>query len=193
LEALGMPVCRSCHNYVLKIDKRNPCPHCGNEEPLSKNRKMKSVIPDDLQYDFKEKISDLANRTSSLTFDTLYGDLASHPKISQLITDKPKLLDSQTKVVSQNLPLEFLFPHLENSTLDPASLKVYFQLAVEYQIIVKKAPTFQQGVYHWSLLLPDRLQEYGLTLDAWEKISSIGDNDPIIQGEVQKIIDAIPK
>ena len=186
-----MPVCRSCHNYVLKIDRRNPCPHCGNEEPLTKNRKIKSVIPDDLQHNFKEDTSDLANRTVSLTFDTLYGDLASHPKISQLITDYPRPPNAVSKLVSQNLPLEFLFPNLENSTLDPASLKVYFQLAVEYQIIVKSASSFQEGMSHWSLLLPDRLQEYGLTLDAWERISSVGDNDPIIQGELQKIMDAV--
>jgi hypothetical protein len=193
MEALEMPVCRSCHNYVLKIDKHNPCPHCGNEEPLVKNRKVKSVIPDDLQHNFSENVSDLANRRASLTFDTLYGDLASHPKISQLIGDYPRPKGSQSQPLSQNLPLEFLFPHLENTTLDPASLKVYFQLAVEYQLIVKKAPSFQEGMYHWSLLLPDRLQEYGLTLDAWEKISSIGDNDPIIQGELQKIMNAISK
>lgn len=191
MEASNVPVCRSCHNYMLKIDKRNPCPHCGNVEPLSKTRKISSVIPDDLQYDFDEDIADLANRTSSLTFDTLYGDLASHPKISRLLRDYSKPKDSQTKHISRNLPLEFLFPHLENLTLDPASLKVYFQLAVESQIIVTNARSFQEGMYRWSLILPDRLQEYGLTLDAWEKIRSIGDNDPIIQGELRKIMEAI--
>jgi hypothetical protein len=64
---------------------------------------------------------------------------------------------------------------------------------VESKLIVTKATTFQEGMYHWSLLLPDRLQEYGLTLDAWEKIRSIGDNDPIIQGELQKIMNEITK
>ena len=191
MEASDVPVCHSCHNYVLKLDEHNPCPHCGNVEPLSKTRRMSSVIPDDLQHDFKRDVTDLADRKSSLSFDTLYGDYASHPKISQLLRDYPKPKDPQTKPTSRNLPLEFLFPHLENLTLDPASLKVYFQLAVESQIIVTNARTFQEGMYHWSLILPDRLQEYGLTLDAWEEIQSIGDNDPIIQGELQKILKVI--
>ena len=175
----------------MKIDKSHPCPHCGNEEPLTKDREIKSVIPDDLMYNFEGNVGDLANRTSSLSFEELYGDIATLPKISSLIEKLPGAEKFKSRLVSQNLPLEFLFPHLENATLDPASLKVYFQLAVEYQIILSNASTYQEGIYNWSLHLPDRLQEFGLTLDGWDKISSVGDNDPMIQSEFRKIMNAI--
>ncbi len=175
----------------MKMDKSHPCPHCGNEEPLTKDREIKSVIPDDLMHNFGEDLTDLANRISSLSFEEMYGDFASLPKISNLIRKDLGAEKVQSRLVSQNLPLEFLFPHLENATLDPASLKVFFQLAIEYQIILKNASTFQEGMYRWSLLLPDRLQKFGLTLDAWDKISSVGDNDPIIQGELRKIMNMI--
>ena len=175
----------------MKLDENNPCPHCGHVEPLTKDREMKSVIPEELQYNFSNGIQDLANREASFTFDDLYGDIAANPKISQLVKEYPGAEKPETKTVSLNLPLEFLFPHLEHTTLDPASLKVYFQLAIEYQIILKNAKDYQEGAYRWNIILPDRLQEYGLTLDAWNKISSIGDNDPIIQGELKKILAAI--
>ena len=36
-------------------------------------------------------------------------------------------------------------------------------------------------MYRWSLLLPDRLQEYGLTNDVWERIADFGDKNPRMQ------------
>jgi hypothetical protein len=99
--------------------------------------------------------------------------------------------ESSPTRISQDVPLESLFPTLENVSLDPASQKVYFQLSIEFQIILNKASNYRQGMFRWNLLLPDRLQEYGLTEEAWHIIAAQGDADERIQEHLNKILRAI--
>ena len=99
--------------------------------------------------------------------------------------------ESSPTPISQDVPLESLFPTLDDVSLDPASQKVYFQLSVEFQIILNKASNYRQGMYRWNLLLPDRLQEYGLTEEVWQMIAAQGDADEKIQEQLSKILRAI--
>ncbi|MHA1972520.1 MAG: hypothetical protein ACTSW1_05995 [Candidatus Hodarchaeales archaeon] len=175
----------------MKLDEKNPCPHCGSTEALTKkNIEVKPVIPKDLQYDFARDTQTSPGLYHPSVQKEIYE--TPFPKSSDLVGSLSELGIKQTpKRVSQNLPLESLFPDLKNVSLDPASLKVYFQLSIEFQIILDKALNYQEGMYRWNLLLPDRLQEYGLTLEAWEHISSLGDNDPVIQEQLNAIIKKI--
>ncbi len=171
------------------LDKAHPCPHCGDIEPLTKDRKLNPVIPEEFQYDFSKGINDPKNRPKPINYEQIYGNSSSLPKTSDLVGKLSDLgITASQKRVSQNIPLEYLFPSLPNVTLDPASLKLYFQLSVEFQIILNNASSYHEGVQKWSLLLPDRLQEYGLTEDVWNGISRLGDRDPLIQAELTKIL-----
>jgi len=67
--------------------------------------------------------------------------------------------------------------------------KVYLELSLEFQKVLDDAPSFQMGAYQWNQILPDRLQKYALTSEAWERISSIGDYDDEIQEELSKLIE----
>ncbi len=177
------------------LDAKNPCPHCGDIEPLTKDRQFKPVIPKEYQYDFSKPIDDPANRQRPLNYEEIYGSNPSPlPRSSDLVGSLSDLgVKASPKRVSQQIPLEYMFPSLPNVTLDPASLKIYFQLSLEFQIILNNAPSYQEGVHRWSIMLPDRLQEYGLTEDAWKGISALGDRDPLIQAELTKIIQRVFK
>ncbi|MFX0086293.1 MAG: hypothetical protein ACFFAU_11475 [Candidatus Hodarchaeota archaeon] len=167
-----------------EIDKDNPCPHCGNTESLTERKEVdfKPVIPEDLQYDFKKGEEDLNNKFIPRTPKELYGTINYSP----FVLPKPA-----PKRVSQDIPLDSIIPTIDNVSLDPASQKVYFQLSIEYQIILDKAPNYQEGVYRWKLLLPDRLQSYGLTEDVWKRISAIGDLDDKIQEHLNYLLKKI--
>ncbi len=82
-------------------------------------------------------------------------------------------------------------PHIADVPLSAAEQRIYFQLSMEYQIIINKATTFDEGVYNWNLLLPQRLQTYRLTQDAWNKIAAVGDSNEKMQKELQKLIDKL--
>jgi hypothetical protein len=135
-----------------------PCPHCGGAETLT-DRKVTEIKP---------------IIPEDIQYDFKKGENDFRPT--------PVSLDV-------TLPLESIFPEISEPVgLDPASLKVYFQLSIEFQILLDKAPNYREGVYHWQLLLPDRLQEYGLTEDAWERISKVGDSDEVIQKHLNALI-----
>ncbi|MFW9853513.1 MAG: hypothetical protein ACFFFG_00535 [Candidatus Thorarchaeota archaeon] len=51
-----------------------------------------------------------------------------------------------------------------------------------------EAANYREGVHRWQLILPDRLQQYGLTEDAWERISRVGDSDEVIQAYLNKLL-----
>ncbi len=167
-----------------EIDKDNPCPHCGNTESLTERTEtdIKPVIPEDLQYDFKKGEDDLNNKFIPRTLQEIYENINSSSIDLKRIAPKR---------VSQDIPLDSIIPTIDNVSLDPASQKVYFQLSIEYQIILDKAPNYQEGVYRWNLLLPDRLQSYGLTEDAWKIISAIGDLDDKIQEHLSYLLKKI--
>jgi len=84
------------------------------------------------------------------------------------------------------------FP-IKDCELSATEQKVYLALSLEFQLILDKAPSFQMGAYHWNQILPDRLQKYGLTEEAWEKISNIGDNCEPLQEELAKLVDELEK
>ncbi|MHA2297218.1 MAG: hypothetical protein ACXAEU_04840 [Candidatus Hodarchaeales archaeon] len=96
---------------------------------------------------------------------------------------------------SLNLPPSFqarVWPEpLENVELPPTEQKVYLQLSLEFHKILEDAPSFQMGAYQWHQILPDRLQEYGLTIEVWERISSVGDNSDDLQDQLAKLIEKL--
>ncbi|MFX0051461.1 MAG: hypothetical protein ACFFAJ_17300 [Candidatus Hodarchaeota archaeon] len=77
--------------------------------------------------------------------------------------------------------------------LTPTEKKVYLELSLEFQKVLDDAPSFQMGAYQWNQILPDRLQKYALTTEAWERISNIGDNSDEIQEELNKLIEDMEK
>lgn len=212
-EVFTIPVCKKCHNYVMKLDEDNPCPHCGNIETLTErnDNEFKPVIPEDLQFDFRKGVGDKSNVFIAPTFQELYGkngsfankETNSHseglskplqPSESNSYREGmpiPPQPENSPTHISQDIPLDSLFPILEDVSLDPASQKVYFQLSIEFQIILNKASNYRQGMYRWNLLLPDRLQEYGLTEEAWQMIAAQGDADEKIQEQLNKMLRAI--
>ncbi|MFX1283770.1 MAG: hypothetical protein ACFFB5_08945 [Promethearchaeota archaeon] len=173
----------------MKLDEDNPCPHCGNTETLTdrSDKDFRPVIPRDLQFDFQKEIGDEENVFVAPTPQETYGTERRLPK-PPVMQETP---DLAPKRVSQDIPLEEIFPTIENATLDPASQKVYFQLSIEFQIILNKASNYRQGLFRWNLLLPDRLQEYGLTEEAWHKIAAKGDGDEKIQEQLNRLLRSI--
>ena len=166
-----------------ELDKGNPCPHCGNTQSLTERTEedFKPVIPKELQYNFDSKIKDLNNTYVPKTAQKVNGTTPE-------VTMSSDTAQPVQKRISQDIPLDPILPTIKNASLDPASQKVYYQLSIEYQIILDRAPNYQEGVYRWNLLLPDRLQSYGLTEDAWQNISSVGDSDPKIQAQLSLIL-----
>lgn len=75
--------------------------------------------------------------------------------------------------------------------LTPTEKKVYLELSLEFQKVLDDAPSFQMGAYQWNQILPNQLQRYALTSEAWDRISSIGDNNDEIQEELSKLIEEI--
>ncbi|MFX0123556.1 MAG: hypothetical protein ACFFAE_07925 [Candidatus Hodarchaeota archaeon] len=187
----------------MNLDEDNPCPHCGNIETITDRTDddFKPVIPKDLQYDFQKEVGDQSNIFIAPTAQEIYGgsDASTNdslPETGQTNTQleglsKPPQAGSSPTRVSQDIPLESLFPTLDDVSLDPASQKVYFQLSIEFQIILNKTSNYRQGLLRWNLLLPDRLQEYGLTEEAWEKIAAKGDSDEKIQEQLNRLLKSI--
>ncbi|MFX0015276.1 MAG: hypothetical protein ACFFB2_09250 [Promethearchaeota archaeon] len=169
----------------MKLDEDNPCPHCGNIQTLTDRTddEFQPVIPQDLQFDFHKDIGDQTNIFRVPTHQEIYDKTSS----KEGLPIPPPPTSSPTRV-SQDIPLESIFPTLDNVSLDPASQKVYFQLSVEFQIILNNASNYRQGLFRWNLLLPDRLQEYGLTEEAWHKIAAKGDGDEKIQEQLNRLL-----
>lgn len=181
----------------MNLDEDNPCPHCGNIETLTDraNDEFKPVIPKDLQFDFQKAVGDQSNIFLAPTPQEIYGEGSPSKDNGLLKPPQPIQRDGQPESsptrISQDIPLESLFPTLENVSLDQASQKVYFQLSVEFQIILNKTSNYRQGLFRWNLLLPDRLQEYGLTEEAWRKIAAQGDADEKIQEHLNRILRSV--
>lgn len=163
------------------------CPHCGSQATLTERTEndFKAIIPKDLQYNWQKGVKETTN-------------VYLPPSPQELYSDKPTTdLSSQANItqkrVSQNIPLESILPTVEDPSvkLDPASQRVYYQLSIEFQIVLDKASNYRDGVHRWNLILPDRLQNYGLTKEAWERISRTGDSDPKIQEQLNKILKRI--
>ncbi|MFW9991707.1 MAG: hypothetical protein ACFFD4_06580 [Candidatus Odinarchaeota archaeon] len=186
-----MPVCKKCKNYVLTF----PCSHCGGNLPLTHTteEEIESVISPGLQArfsDFDDDYDFFTSRTSVLTDKSKQSARATAP--DSVPGSNPGETTASRRKVSQNLPLDHLFPSaVQDIALTSTEQKVYLQLSIEYHIIMDEAASFQEGVYNWNRLLPDRLQRYGLTVDGWEKISSIGDGDERIQEQLDGLIEKL--
>lgn len=47
-------------------------------------------------------------------------------------------------------------------------------------------------MYQWTnLLLPERLQSYGLTYESWERIAALGDKDVELKKQLEGLIKKI--
>ncbi|MHA2054997.1 MAG: hypothetical protein ACXACP_13200 [Candidatus Hodarchaeales archaeon] len=62
-----MPVCKNCHNYVMKL----PCSHCGSDLSLDdrKDGDIQPIVPVEIQGDFSEAppLSSAASQPSKPT------------------------------------------------------------------------------------------------------------------------------
>ena len=105
--------------------------------------------------------------------------------------DSYKLISKQLKI-SFNLPSGISFPSpIADLELSPTEQKLYLQLSLEFQKVLDDAPNFQMGAYQWHQVLPEYLQQYGLSIDVWERISTIGDNNDEIQEQLNQMIEKI--
>jgi len=66
--------------------------------------------------------------------------------------------------------------------------KIYLQLSLEFRIIIDRATNYQDGMRNWTLVLPERLQSYGLTREVWDRISAQGDRDARLQEQLRILI-----
>jgi hypothetical protein len=166
-----MPVCKKCHNYVTgKLESGHPCPHCGNEDTLTdrSTSDRKFIIPPEIQHDFRQN-----------TYD-------NKQNYSQTRPNSPPIR------MSTDLPLESIFPpSLTNSYLPVTEQRLYLQLSIEFRIILDRASSYQEGVRNWTLILPERLQEYGLNREIWDRIASLGDQDPNLQEQLKILVTKI--
>ena len=98
--------------------------------------------------------------------------------------------DASSEQPRRNVPKIANFPPpVPNIGLTSTEQRVYLQLSLEFQIILEDAPSFQMGAYQWNLVLPNRLQSYALTEEAWERLSSIGDDCDELQSQIAKLIE----
>ncbi|NHJ01778.1 MAG: hypothetical protein EAX86_06515 [Candidatus Heimdallarchaeota archaeon] len=105
-----------------------------------------------------------------------------------MIEDKETEEDLNTIKLSYHLPLDFIFPKsLASSKLTSTEQKIYLQLAIEFDLILSKAISYQDGIYSFEQIINDRLQHYGLTRDAWDYIASHGDQDKQLQIQFHKL------
>ncbi|MFX0207110.1 MAG: hypothetical protein ACFFDT_14065, partial [Candidatus Hodarchaeota archaeon] len=79
---------------------------------------------------------------------------------------EPEMSISKRKKGSLEDDLPPFLPDIELSAIEQ---KIYFQLSIEYQIIINESKNLDEGMYNWNLLLPQRLQTYNLTQDAWNR------------------------
>ncbi|MFW9996328.1 MAG: hypothetical protein ACFFD4_30075 [Candidatus Odinarchaeota archaeon] len=168
-------------NYI----KDFPCPHCGSTESLTdREAPPKPIIPEELQYDFSKGI-DYDAKDELPPTDELTAPLSQ----TGHQPDRNYSLQAYPLSISQNVPLDPLMPPpLANIPLTPPEQKVYLQLSVEFHIILNNSKTYREGIYNWNLLLPDRLQTYGLTNEAWERIAAIGDADTDLQANLTELL-----
>lgn len=88
-----------------------------------------------------------------------------------------------------DLPLEFLFPQgTSSSALPITEQKIYLQLSLEFRIIQTRASSYEEGMRNWFLVLPERLQSYGLNMETWNRISYQGDQDQGLQEFLTKLV-----
>ena len=98
--------------------------------------------------------------------------------------------DAASEQPRRNLPKITTFPPtIPNIALSDTEQRVYLQLSLEFQLILEDAPSFQMGAYQWNLVLPSRLQSYALTAEAWEKLSTVGDNCDELQSQIALLVE----
>ena len=98
--------------------------------------------------------------------------------------------DSQTdsRPHMKKMPLITAFPPTVESELTPTEQRVYLQLSLEFSLVLDDAVSFQMGAYEWNLILPDRLQTFALSADAWERISALGDDCEELQNQLAELV-----
>ncbi|MFX0125370.1 MAG: hypothetical protein ACFFAE_17205 [Candidatus Hodarchaeota archaeon] len=98
--------------------------------------------------------------------------------------------DSEPKKSKKHFLVSLEFPPpIENNELSPTEQRVYLQLSLEFHKTLDEAPSFQMGAYQWNQALPEILQRYALTPDAWERISEIGDQNEEIQAQLNDLLE----
>ncbi len=97
--------------------------------------------------------------------------------------------ENMLNVEMRKIPLITSFPPtIENCELTPTEQRVYLQLSLEFSLILDEATSFQMGAYEWNLILPERLQTFALTADAWERLSTIGDSSEELQNQLTDLV-----
>ena len=101
-------------------------------------------------------------------------------------------MNSKPRKISFDIPSYIdLLPHLKKSDLTSTEQKLYLHLSFEFQLELDSAPTFQLGAQEWCQKLPNKLQKYGLNVEEWERISTVGDNCDAIQSQLDELLTKI--
>ncbi|MHA1974587.1 MAG: hypothetical protein ACTSW1_16425 [Candidatus Hodarchaeales archaeon] len=96
--------------------------------------------------------------------------------------------------IEERLPLEdIISKYVVDASLSATEQKIYYQLVIEFQIILSKSPSFQKALFTWDYLLDDRLQEYGLTRNVWDRIQIQAKKDPKIKAQYDKLVAKIDR
>jgi hypothetical protein len=105
---------------------------------------------------------------------------------------KDEKTSSDHKKISLNIStiLESL-PPIKKLDLTPTEQKVYLNLAIEYKNLVDESESYLIAANKWSKSLSRRLATFGITIDEWDRISSIGDNNTEIQDQLKDLIKKI--
>lgn len=83
------PVCRKCHNYILRF----PCPHCGTAESFDNRttEDIKPIVPTEIQAEFDEPPPPIANAksVSDSAKEELNEPLITPPSSEPALRDSP--------------------------------------------------------------------------------------------------------
>ncbi|MFX0086688.1 MAG: hypothetical protein ACFFAU_13535 [Candidatus Hodarchaeota archaeon] len=82
-------------------------------------------------------------------------------------------------------------PSIKKLDLTPTEQKIYLYLAIEFNALLDESESYHIAANKWSQTLPLRLSKFGLTIDEWDRISTIGDKNTEIQDQVNDLIKKI--
>ena len=107
---------------------------------------------------------------------------------------KDEKTSSDLKKMSLNISaiLESL-PPIKKLDLTPTEQKIYLRLAIEFKRLADGSENYLIAANKWSQSLSQRLAQFGITTDEWDRISAIGDNSTEIQDQVKDLIKQLEK
>lgn len=72
-----------------------------------------------------------------------------------------------------------------------SEIKVWFMISLKYRKLLHESETYMEAMTKWQEILPEELSRYALTIDAWERISEICDNDDTLNALLDKVAEKL--